>query len=96
MEAWEQLVWDRPPETDAHRDAPRNPNEYREVQAMHADLRTRKLRITDFLSQHAIGDNQACSLELLIRSRRLIEESRAQIVRLRMRLLMRHFGKPVQ
>lgn len=96
MQPWEQLVWDRAAESDTHRDGHRNPYECRELQAMDADLRSRKSRLTDFVSQYAIGDNRAVSLELLVRSRRLLDDSRAQISRVRMRLLMHHSGESVQ
>jgi hypothetical protein len=96
MHPWEQLVWDLAPETDAHLEERRNPYRSRELQMMLADLRRRKLRITDFVSQYAIGDSRACSLELLLRSRRLLDQSRVQILRIRMRLLMYHSGRSVQ
>ena len=96
MQPWEQLVWDRATESDTHTDGPRNPYQSREVQIMHADFQRRKPRLTDFVSQYAIGDNQACSLELLVRSRRLLEDSRAQMLKVRMRLLMHHSEKTVQ
>ena len=94
MQPWEQLVWDRTPETDDHLDRPRDPYEHRDGQAL--PLVRPKPRITDFVSQYAIGDNLCVSAELLLRSRQLLTESKLQITRVRMRLLMSHSGKSVQ
>ena len=94
MQDWQQLVWDRPPETDTHRDSPRDPYERRHRQA--APLSRPKPHITDFVSQYAIGDNLAVSAELLLRSRQLLADSKAQITRVRMRLLLSDAGKPIQ
>lgn len=96
MDAWSQLVWKRTPETDAHRDRARDPYEHREADVMHAHFRDRRPRITDFVSQYAIGDNLAASSELLIRSRQLIADSKAQALRVKMRLLVCHTGKSIQ
>ena len=94
MQDWQQLVWDRPPETDTHRDSPRNPYEPRQRQA--APFSRPKPRITDFVSQYAIGDNLAVSAELLLRSRQLLADAKAQIARVRMRLLLSDTGKSIQ
>lgn len=96
MDAWEQLVWKRTPETDIHRERGRDPYEYREEQLMRADFRDRKPRITDFVSQFAIGNNVAVSNELILRSRQLIADSKTQALRIKMRLLMDHTGKSIQ
>ncbi len=96
MQDWQQLVWDRPPETDVHRDRPRAPYEERERQLTSTNLGRRNLRISDFVSQYAIGDSIASSLELLVRSRRLIEQSNALALRIRMRLLLSRSGKSAQ
>jgi hypothetical protein len=93
MQAWQQLVWNSLPETDVHRESARDPYEQRSLQSPH--LGPPKPRITDFVSQYAIGDRLACSLELLVRSHRLIEDSRATALRIRMRLLL-YAGKSIQ
>lgn len=94
MQPWEQLVWDRSPETDAHRDSARDPYENRDRLA--TPVARPKPRITDFVSQYAIGDNLTVSAELLLRSRQLIAESKAKAMRIRMRLVLSHSGKPIQ
>lgn len=94
MSDWTQLVWDSPPETDAHRDSPRDPYQNRDRLVTTVD-RPRP-RITDFVSQYAIGDNLSVSAELLLRSRQLLTESKQQIMRVRMRLLMSHSGQSIQ
>lgn len=96
MNAWAQFVWDRPSETDAHRDQPRYPYQKREADDAEACGRPRHLPKTNFVSQYAIGDNIISSVELLARSRRLLEESRTQILRAQMRLLMCHSCKSTQ
>ena len=96
MNAWAQFVWDRPSETDAHRDQTRYPYQKREADGAQACGRPRHLPKTNFVSQYAIGDKIVSSLELLARSRRLLEESRILIVRTQMRLLMYHSSKSIQ
>lgn len=96
MDAWAQLLWDRTPESDAHRNGARSPYEGRDTQAVQQLMFHRKLRITDFVSQYAIGDNLAASGELLVRSRQLLADSRAQILKCQMRLVMSRSGKSVQ
>ncbi len=90
MDAWAKLNWERPPESDSHRDCPRNPYQGRETHSSVVGLATHALRITDFVSCYAIGDNLSVSQELLLRSQRLLAESRTQIQKCRMRLLMCH------
>ncbi len=94
MQPWEQLVWDRSPETDAHCDSPRDP--YKNRDRLAATVVRPRPRITDFVSQYAIGDNLSVSAELLLRSRQLLAESKQQIIRIRMRLVLSHSGKSIQ
>jgi hypothetical protein len=94
MQTWKQLVWERPPETDAHCDSPRDPYQRRNRQA--TSLLRPSPRLTDFVSQYAIGDHLAVSAELLLHSRQLIADSKAQVIRVRMHLLLSHTGKSVQ
>jgi hypothetical protein len=96
MDNWAQLLWNRVPETDAHQERARDPYEGRHLQGMDVGFHRRTLRITDFVSQYAIGDNLTMSKELLLRSRLLLDESKAQILKCRMRLLMSHSGAPSQ
>lgn len=95
MDAWAQLLWDRTPESDTHRNGARSPYEGRDQAVQQPPFRHR-LPVTDFVSQYAIGDNLAASGELLVRSRQLLADSRAQILKCQMRLVMSHSGKSVQ
>ncbi len=88
MNAWIKLMWDRPPESDAHRQGARDPYEQREIHETQQDLSSRELRCTDFVSRQAIGNPLASSRELLNRSQGLIEQSRNQILKCRLLLLM--------
>lgn len=96
MEAWHKLNWDRPSQTDESRVGHRHPLQVREAQALAAAVGRPVLRITDFVSQYAIGDNLTISSELLLRSQRLLFESRVKIAVGRMRLLCSQSHRPIQ
>ncbi len=96
MDAWAKLNWERTPEDDSHRDYARNPYQGRETQSSVVPLPSHALRITDFVSRYALGDNLSVSQELLLRSQRLLAESRTQIRKCRMRLLMSHLTESSQ
>jgi hypothetical protein len=80
LDDFEELIWHRPPETDAHCEQARNPYRQRACQWRWEKWRYPDLRISDFVSRAALGSNCKISKELILRSRGLIDRSK-QIIR---------------
>lgn len=83
MDTLGKIMWERPPSSDIHCPGPRSPYEERDAAGVYAVLRLPALRVTDFVSREALGNNLATSRELIAQSRKLIAESRLQIARIR-------------
>jgi hypothetical protein len=90
MDRLEQIIWERDPYTDDHCVGPKSPYQERDAAGVASILRFRDLRITDFVSREALGNNIATSRELISQSRKLLAESKRQIDRIHSRSTLSH------